>query len=270
MADQASIFEPSGQQPANQQQAPAQGSAGPASGTDELATLLGNIKNERGEPKYKTVQEALKALQHSQEYIPSLKSKTDELQAQLEQAQAQAARVTALETVVQQLTQRNDPPQNTNAPGLSEEQIAELVNRTLTKTQQENLQRSNLESVVSTMKQSFGDKAEEVFYNKAKELGLSIAEFNGLAAKTPKAVLELIGIGKTRESVSTPGINTAGFQPKKDSFVGRNTKSALSGASSADILQERENVKNLVTELHEQGLTVHDLTDPKTYFKVFK
>lgn len=268
MADQASIFESSGQAPASQQ-APAAGSAGPASGPDELATLLGNIKNERGEPKYKTVQDALKALQHSQEYIPSLKQKTDELEAELQSARAAAAKVDALEQAVLQLTQRQETSQNTPA-SFNAEQIAELVNRTLTKTQQEAAQQTNLTTVVSTMKQVFGDKAEEVFYNKAKELGLTTAEFNSLAAKTPKAVLELIGVGKSTQTSNTPGINTAGFQPKKDSFVGRNTKSALSGASSADILQERENVKNLVTELHEQGLTVHDLTDPKTYFKVFK
>jgi hypothetical protein len=239
---------------------------------DPLATLLGEIKNERGEPKYKTVQDALNALKHSQEYIPTLKQTKDELEAQLQAVSAKAAKVDALELVVQELTQKMSTSQQTPAAGLSEEQVAELVNRTLSKTQTEAIQRSNTTSVVTALKASFGDKAEEVFYKKAQELGLSVAEFNAMAAKTPKAVLELVGVRSNGDPMrsNTSTVNTAGFQPKQDSSIGRNAKTALLGATTQDLRDESANASKMVDELHSQGLTVHDLTDPKVYFKLFK
>ncbi len=270
MADQAASIFNAGETPPS-----APGGTGTPPNTqnnDPLATLLGEIKNERGEPKYKTVQDALNALKHSQEYIPTLKQTKDELEARLQEVSAKAARVEALESVVQELTQKMSTSQQTPAAGLTEEQVAELVNRTLSKTQAEAIQRSNTTSVVTALKASFGDKAEEVFYKKAQELGLSVAEFNAMAAKTPKAVLELVGVRSGGDPMrsNTSTVNTAGFQPKPDSSIGRNKKSSATGWTTEDLMQERAAANSMVEELHAQGLTVHDLSDPKIYNKLFK
>jgi hypothetical protein len=268
MADQASIFEEkkSEGQPSNNQ---------PSGGTtstvpdNQLATMLAEIKNERGEPKYKTVQDALNALKHSQEYIPTLKQTKEELEARLQKAEEKAAQVERLEQAVLELTQKSTTSQSTPA-GMSEEDIAKLVERTLTQTQQKEVQKQNLSVVVDAMKERFGEKAEEIFYGKANELGLSVQEFNALAAKTPKAVLKLIGV---EDKPKAPGfgstVNTTGFTPKQDSFVKRNSKSALLGATTQDLQEESRNAKQLVDELHSQGKTISDLTNPKEYFKHF-
>lgn len=267
MADQASIFE-DGQQPAGQQK-PADGNGG-NDGSNELGTLLASIKNDRGEPKYKSVQDALKALQHSQEFIPTLKQTKEDLEAKLQEAMKQAEKVATLEQTVLELTQKMGEGRDTSKPNLTEEQIAELVSKTLNKNQQEAVSKQNLATVAQRVKEVFGEKSEEVFYAKAAELGLTKAEFNALAARTPTAVLSLVGIKEQQQKSPTRQFNSDGFQKGKDSEIKRNEKPVLAFASTEDVREESRRSKQMVDELAEQGRSIHELTDPKVYFKVFK
>lgn len=275
MSDPTSIFnnQNSSETPNNQNNG---GSNTPNGGSpNPLETLLAGIKNDRGEQKYKSVEDALNALKHSQDYIPQLSDKLRQQEQELAEAKAAAAKITQLEQTLLQLTQNNTPPASATPAqnGLSKEEIAELVSRTLTANQAEAVAKDNLSKVVSTLTQSFGDKAEEVFYGKAKELGMTVTEINSLAAKSPAAAFKLLGLGESKDTPpasSNGGINTSGFAPKQDSFVGKNAKPTLIGATTNDLREESSNAKRMVEELHGQGLSVHDLTDPKVYFKHFK
>ena len=271
MADQAdNIFEDNTQTTANN--APG-GNGANVSGQDDLATMLGSIKNERGEPKYKTVADALNALRHSQEYISTLKQTKEELEQKLNELSVKASKVDELERVVLELTTRKDDTTLNQSSSLTEEKVAELVTRTLTQAQQKQVQQDNITLVTETVKKTFGEKASEVFYGKAKELGLTVEEFNKLAAKTPKAVLKLVGIDGEKPPVSnkntTSAFNTEGFTPKQDSLVGRNTSPALIGATTEDLREEHRRSARMVEELAEQGLSINDLTNPKNYNKYF-
>lgn len=248
----------------------------PPQNTDPLAALanqLSQIKNENGEQKYKTLDDALKALQHSQQHIPQLNKTLAEKEAELAQAKAEAARVTELEKTVQQLLNPSKPPEQVTPvqAGLTPDQIAELVNKTLTAKQVEEKASANISSVVNAAKQHFGDKADELFYGKAATLGMSKEAINSLAATSPAAVLELLGIKQgTVPNKSSSGFNTDGFTPNKDTFISRNKSSMLLGATSQDLAEEGRNARAMVDELHSQGLSIKDLTDPKVYFKHFK
>ena len=103
---------------------------------------------------------------------------------------------------------------------------------------------------------------------------MSNQEMNALASKSPKAVLTMFGLTAEPRNVNVaaiPGtVNTQAYQPKQDSFVGRNTKSAMIGATTEDLHMEAANSRKMVEELHAAGLTVHDLSDPKIYKKYFK
>jgi hypothetical protein len=271
MTDPSSIFD-NNQNSGTNPNTPQPGNGG-NSQNDQLTTLLAAIKNERGEPKYKTVEDALKALQHSQEYIPTLKQTKEELEARLQAVSAKADKVDQLTALVEQLTQTNkEPAANQPSSVLTEEQVADLVQKTLTKTQKEAVQKQNLETVITTMKTVFGDKASEVFYQRAQELGISREDFNAMAAKTPQAVLKLVGADNSSQNRNLPSnINTNGFQPKPDSAIGRNkAKSTLLGATTEELMQERQRSNALVEEMHAMGKSVHDLSDPKVYFKVFQ
>ena len=272
MADQAaSIF---GTQTPESQPPAGNGSPANTQNNDPLATLLGSIKNERGEPKYKSLEDALNALKHSQEYIPTLKQTKDELEQKLNDLMPQVNKVAELERVVQELTQRKPAESVTpTQAGLNEEQVAELVSRTLTRQQQQAVQQTNVQSVANTVKARFGDQSEAVFYGKAKELGMSNDEFNALAARTPKAVLKLLGIDDTaapaRQPFTPTRVNTEGFTPAVDSYIGRNKNRAMTGATTQDLNQESANAARMVEELAAQGMSINDLTNPKNYNKFF-
>jgi hypothetical protein len=275
MSDQTSIFGDN----SNPQATPANvdngqgGNPSNSQNADPVANLLGSIKNEKGEPKYKSLEDALVALQHSQTYIPQLTAKLNERETELTAAKKEAERVAELERSIEALTLSGDKPSSTGPSGISEEAIAALVNKTLSRTQQEALQKNNLESVVNIMKEQFGDKAEETFYGRAKELGMSVLEFNSLAAKTPKAVLNLMGVKENvsqANSYTPPSVNGGAFTPNQQSFIGRNSVPTLIGATSQDLMAEATASRKMVEELHAQGKSVHDLSDPKVYMKTFK
>lgn len=274
MSDPTSIFG-NENPPVPQDQTTNNGNVQTNQSNDDLVTLLNDIKNERGEPKYRTVRDAMNALKHSQEYIPELSQRVKQQEAELEIARNAATKVAELERIVQQLTQEGTP--NTNQPvpqGVTQEQVAELVSQTLAKNQQEEFAKQNLSSVVSVAKQAFGDKAEAAFYTKANELGMTVQEINTLAAKNPKAVIRLLGIEDKAPSQeafkpNTSSFNTSGFEQKTETFLGRNTKTTAIGATSSDLREESNNAKRMVEELHAKGMSIDDLIKPSAYFKVF-
>lgn len=243
--------------------------------TDPYADLLGSIKNERGEPKYKTLQDAIVALKHSQDYIPQLTTKLSQQELELNTAKAEAAKIAELERTLEALTSQQSLPVATTIPaGLTEDKVAELVNRTLSRKQAEDTQKSNTAKVVEALQAKFGADAEKMFYGKASELGMSPEQFNKLAATTPLAALNLLGVNAVaqapRTNTAVGSLNTEAFQPQETSFVGRNKKPMIIGATTQDLHDEAHSAREMVKELHSQGKSVYDLTDPKVYFKIFK
>jgi hypothetical protein len=272
MSDQTSLFGTNNLEatpPSNTPQNPAS--------PDPVVTMLQAIKNEKGEPKYKSVEDALKALQHSQAYIPTLSDEKKRLEQELEEARLQASKVSELEaTVARMLSSSQNTSSNTAPVSIDESKIEELVTRTLTKTKAQEDAAKNTSIVIQAVASRFGDKAEEAFYGKAAELGMSKAEMNQLAATRPKAVLSLLGIQETvvpntsRQSTQGTAINTSGLAPQTDTFIGRNKEPAIVGATTQQLKEESDRARKMVDELHSSGMTVHDLTDPKVFFKHFR
>lgn len=272
MADQPSIFEPN---TATQPNTPAGSNpaGAPNSGT-EYADLLSTIKNERGEQKYASLAEALVGLKHAQEYIPSLKAEQAQKDAEIANLRATAERVQTLEESIAALTSQRNVDTTQGQPAFDENKLADIVNRTLTKREEQAVQQSNLASVVSSLQQSFGADAEKKFYDKATEMGMSVVEMNTLAAKSPKAVLTMLGVNQAaprqNNNPTSSTVNTSAFTPNETSYVGRNPKQALVGATTEDVRESSARAKAMVEELHAKGMSVHDLTDPKVYAKYFK
>jgi uncharacterized protein YukE len=241
--------------------------------TDQFATLLASVKNERGEQKYRDVNEAFNGLKHAQEYIPTLKSELTVKEQALAAALARAAELEEANASLLALTSRSNEPAVPQTPVFDEKKIADLVNQTIEQKQTVQVQKANIDSVVSTLQRVFGADAEKAFYGKAQELGMNMQEMNALAAKSPKAVLTMLGVvgdsQKQNVAPHTSSVNSAAYQPKTDSFVGRNNRSALIGATTEELQAESKNARAMVDELHAAGYTVHDLTDPKMFFKTF-
>ena len=243
---------------------------------NELTDLLNGIKNERGEPKYKTLKDALLGLQNAQDYIPTLKKTLTEREQELETLRAEKARIAELEESVRRLAEQNG---NTEQPpkSLTEQEVAALVTKsleqTLSRREQQAIQQTNINTVVTSLKSTFGDSAETKFNEKAAEMGMSVAEFNALAARSPMIVLTALGVSVNREN-NTPApnkgsVNTSSLHTSTETLVGRNKVPTLVGATSDEIKQEAQRANKMVEELHNAGRSVHDLADPKVYFKHF-
>lgn len=239
-----------------------------------VANLLSSIKNENGGQKYKSLEEALKALQHSQTYIPELKAKLTEQEQKLNEANVVATQVTELRSVIENLTSNRQQLEGKQySQSMSEDEIAELVTKTLSRTQQVELAKKNVQEVADAVKAAHGDAAKEKYEQRARELGMTPSELDALSAKTPKAVLEMLGIKNEQRQQSfnpDPSLNSAAFtQSQQSTTVGRNKTAALVGATTADLMAESKAAKQMVDEIHAKGMTVYDLTDPKVYFKQF-
>ena len=127
------------------------------------ADLLGSIKNERGEPKYKDVQTALEALRHSQEFIPQLKSEKEKTEQQLAALSAEVERLKTLEQSIEQLNLQNRGNEGTPPTSISKDDVTSLVNATLTQREVALKQKANLDSVVESVQKHFGDT--EIIWN---------------------------------------------------------------------------------------------------------
>ena len=264
MSDQNSIFSNG-----SKQETPAQTQAP----VNDLNDLLSSIRNERGEQKYRTVEDALKALGHSQTYIPELSTKVKQQEQEISELRMAATKVSELERVVKALTEQETAPRTQEVAALTPDKVTELVSKVIQANKTSEVQQANLNLVVSTMKTAFGDDASKVFYDKAAAVGMTVDQINTLAASTPAAVFKLLGIDEQKAKPSSSPfnstINTAGFVPAQESFIKRNQEVIPVGASSSFVLAEAARSRKLVDELHAQGKSVHDLTDPKVYFKHF-
>lgn len=271
MTDQSSIF--NGNEPATkpQEQAP----AAPHTPTnDPLADLLDSIKNERGERKYASLPEALVGLKNAQEYIPQLKAEQAAKEQEIANLRKQAERAQELEATIAALTSRQNEPANNQTPVFDESKLAEMVNRQLTLKEQQAAQAANVRTVVSTLQQSFGADAEAKLYGKAEEMGMSREEINTLAAKSPKAVLTMLGITQAAAAqkftpTSPSKVNTDSLQTTPESYIGRNPNTVLIGATTRDVMESSLRAKKMAEELEARGMSVHELTDPKVYAKYF-
>lgn len=276
MSDQTSIFgnQPASTTPDATSQTTSNGQ--PVVQSQPLENLLSQIKNEKGEPKYKTVEDALTGLMHAQNHIATLVQEKRQVETEINELRPVAEQVKELRQVVERLTSSNSAPTQTVAvQGMSEEKIAELVQNTLNRTQQAQVAKQNLDAVVATVKAKFGDKAEQEFYGKAKELGMSMEEINILASRTPKAALRMLGLEDTARVQNTSGaptgtVNTTTFTPNTQTYIGRNSRKIEVGATAQELNEEAAMARKMVEELEQRGMSIDDLTKPSNYFKLFK
>lgn len=191
MADQASevVNEVNVADVADQQ--PAQ----PAVQPDQFKELLATITAEDGRQKYDSVEKALKSLPHANEHISRLEQEMKELKEEL------VKRKTAEEIIDRLEQSKSKATEETPQPSVDLSQIESLINNTITQKERAKMAEQNINSVVSTLNKTYGEKAEEVFYSKAAEAGLSVAEINELAKKSPKAALKIAGINEGQSSI---------------------------------------------------------------------
>lgn len=163
--------------------------------------LLAGILNENGEQKYKTLEDAIRALDASQKYIPELKNQLSGYQTKVQELETKVNQFDNIESTVQRLlAQKTEGEQTPAAPAVVDEQaVLRTVQQVLEQRTAAEKAEANIGLVRSKLKEAYGDKSGEVAANKAAELGMSIEALENLAKTSPAGALALF---------QTPALNT--------------------------------------------------------------
>lgn len=209
---------------------------GSAEDLKNLTSKLDDIKNEQGLRKYDTLEKALEALKHSQDYIPTLKRELEESRNLNASLELERARLKNLEDIVEKLTASPPAPkelETKTVEGLGSEQVVELVQQTLKQQSQKQLEEANEQTVRTAVISQFGDKAAEVISQKSAELGITTEDFKLLARKSPSLVLAALGGQPKQSKPTTPNTSSINMhtQNQAEISVSKPEKSVLSGTT---------------------------------------
>lgn len=220
--------------------------------TDKYADLLKSIKNERGEQKYDSIDKALEALNHSQTFIPQLKSQLTEKERELDRVKAELGERESVESVVQRLI-ANKPEEEGNRSaneGLDEQAVMKLVQQTLNQSKQAETIENNVRKVQDALKAKFGDKAGEAVAAKATELGTTPKDLGELASKNPNLILALFNTqGNKSPSITVSSVNLP-LEHGKLPELKRPEKSMLSGATTKEQKAFMQQVREQIYARH--------------------
>lgn len=192
---------------------------------DEVKEVVGEGK------KYKTLEDALKSVPHAQKHINTLEQELAELKEQL-------AKSKSAEKVLEELTKEKTP-----TPTAQPVDIDSVIEKKLQEKAVREIAQSNINKVVSTFKENYGEKAEEVFLNISKETGLSLKYLNELSAQSPEAVFKIAGIAPKAEIKSVKGstINTASLPTNQKVEV--KSVMSLSNSTTKDYIASIQAIK---------------------------
>lgn len=234
-SDQLNLFNDNTQTPAQPVEQPNQPNPtpAPAAPIDPFAQMLSNIRADDGRQKYNSVPDALNALDHSQKYIA-------QLQAQIKELEAKAAQNVTMEQVLERI---NAQPKESTQPqqaGLTPEDVLALLQQQEAKKKAE----ANAAAFVSRFKELYGEKAQETFYGKAAEMGLSAQQIESLVATSPQAVYTMFGMTeKPVTSAPMPnGINTAAIVTPAAPEI----KTAMGFVSEKQLVDSWKQIKDAV------------------------
>lgn len=221
-----------------------------ASSTEGFADLLSSVKNEQGQPKYDSVSKAFDGLRHAQEYIPELKTKVTQQESEINELREKLNKAKAVEDVLEGL-KASQGQESQSTSGLDEAGVTAVYQRLANEQAAQTKKQTNVASVVEAIKTKFGDKAEEQFYAKATELGMSADAFNELASNSPQAVLSFFNTNQTNvqatsasQSSQLPSgkVSTGNLPPAQTSMMG--------GATSRDLAEEMRRHKDAAYQKH--------------------
>jgi hypothetical protein len=216
---------------------------------NQLKNLLEGIKDSDGRQKYDKVEDALVALQNAQNHITTLEEERKNDRGVIEELKGKDNKVDNLENTLNDLLQKKEPkPAETPPPSVKEEDITELVKRTLSERELEAQKQNNVSSVISKLNEKYGDKAADVVSEKATSLGLTPDKIKALAADSPSTVLALFENVTPKEPRPHTGSVRIDTQSNNEPERPKSEKSLLSGASTKDLVDAFKRSKDYTNQ----------------------
>lgn len=153
--------------------------------------------------KYKTPDDLAKAYNNADQFIETLKEENRKLREQ-------AASAKTIDEVLERMSKQSGAPEADNPPvqGLTPDVVQQLVEKTLEGRKQQESKNGNLLKADALMKEKFGEKAEQVFKQKAStpEKAKILME---LAAADPTEFVSLFnGVQLPANNFDTGSVNT--------------------------------------------------------------
>lgn len=217
--------------------------------------LLASIKNEQGEPKYKSLEEGIKALANSQAFIPTLLSEKKTLEDEIVTLREKAKKADNIDEVLGKLRGQNEDTNREVTPpagSLSEEAVVNLVRKVLSDTQTESVTKTNRAAVQKALTDKFGEKTGEVVAKKAAELNTTPEKLGDLAAGNPNLVLALFQTAGVKSVTPTTSSVHLPHDPNP-APLDKPAKSLLLGATSKD-------QKDFMMKVKEEVYRKYDVT----------
>lgn len=149
--------------------------------------------------KYATQEDAMKALYHSQNYIPQLEDENKGMRNDLNSRLALEELVNKLENGASNHSDNqsdNDERHNeSNLPdvnGLSKEEVAQMVKELLTEDKTRSQYERNVDSCVEQLNKMYGSAYRSVVNDVAKNTGMTQEALTEMAGKYPQAFIKLV------------------------------------------------------------------------------
>ena len=182
--------------------------------------------------KYRTAEEALKAIPHAQGHIKTLEEEAKQLREEL------AKRKTAEELLEEFKVSGGMGGTRQEPAAAATVDYEQIVAGILSKKEAQSTAQRNISAVVTTFQTTYGDKtkAEEMYNKVAEESGLSVQALNQLAATSPEAVMRLAGITKKQEAPAgklQSSVNAQAFNNTQTTELSARLKP---GASTKDMV----------------------------------
>jgi len=167
--------------------------------TGSVEELVGEGK------KFATVEDLAKGKAEADIFIEQLKKEQAELRSDLDQRlSAQDLLEEIRKEREAQLSSSNTPAEGNTTPSLGQDDIASLVKDTVKQMGVQETSEQNILIVDQKMKELFGDRAQEVMLQKAKENEVSVDFLKDAAAKSPKAFFNVLGL--SNQKTATPSM----------------------------------------------------------------
>lgn len=195
--------------------------------------------------KWHSLDDALKSIPHAQTHIQQLETELRELREQQASTEEIKAAIEELKSAKQETGER--PSDSSFGP----DDVSKLVESAIERRERERVQQSNIQKVVASMTEKFGDseKAEAEYVKAGEASGLSVADLNALAAKSPQAVLRLVGISESKAPTGSAR-ETSSFRTEAlGSNPNRTERRTVMGSGSIkNDLAQWERIKNEINQ----------------------
>lgn len=226
--------------------------ATPEPGQDNLFDdKLKSIVNDQGQPKYADVDTALDALAASQKFIEKLKAEKaaeeaarQAIEDEKNKLESDLEKMGSIDDFVKKLNPNAKPNEPAVTPpvnnGLSEEKVAELLQKQLEQRDVQSQQERNLTEVTNKLSEMYGDKSAEHIKQKAQELGTTTKGLKDLSMSNPTMALALLGTpAKSAPKPSQPSTLNLTAKPNEDPTKPKWDKSATRGGFTSKEMAER-------------------------------